>query len=231
MTTVLEGGAWSAARPGHTLLPEKTRYPLHRRLGGPHGRSGQVRKYLAPTGIRSPYSQTRSQSLYQLNIVCLFLISYWLNKGFMESDMYIKRRLTLFTCQWPCLETVVFKQLSPYINTSQHSVLSKIWKIFIRPKECIYENVLIRRTKIIFYLNNIYGMVFITGRLFHISGVNCMFVGINDYFRGWRNTYLRLSFATASEHSSSARSYSKHPSYLHISAFYIRLCRKSCATS
>jgi len=32
MTAALEGGEWSAARPGRTLPPEKTRYPLYRRL-------------------------------------------------------------------------------------------------------------------------------------------------------------------------------------------------------
>ena len=32
MTVVLEGGEWSAACPGHTLPPVKTRYPLYRRL-------------------------------------------------------------------------------------------------------------------------------------------------------------------------------------------------------
>jgi len=31
MTAALEGGEWSAARPGRTLLPGKTRYPLYRR--------------------------------------------------------------------------------------------------------------------------------------------------------------------------------------------------------
>ena len=34
MTTVLEGGEWSAARHGHTLSLRKTWYPLYRRLGG-----------------------------------------------------------------------------------------------------------------------------------------------------------------------------------------------------
>ena len=29
------GGEWSAARPGRTLPPGKTRYPFYRRLGGP----------------------------------------------------------------------------------------------------------------------------------------------------------------------------------------------------
>ena len=45
-------GEWSAARPGRTLLPGKTRYPFYRRLGGPQGRSGRAEN-LVPTGIRS----------------------------------------------------------------------------------------------------------------------------------------------------------------------------------
>jgi hypothetical protein len=44
MTAALEGGEGSASRPGRSLPPGKTRYPLYRRLGGPQGRSGQVRK-------------------------------------------------------------------------------------------------------------------------------------------------------------------------------------------
>ena len=52
MTAALEGGEWSAARLGGTLLPEKTRYPFYRRLGGPQGRSGRSEN-LVPIGIRS----------------------------------------------------------------------------------------------------------------------------------------------------------------------------------
>ena len=48
-TTALEGGEWSAARPGRTLPPRKTRYPLYRRLCGPQGRSGRPEN-LAPSG-------------------------------------------------------------------------------------------------------------------------------------------------------------------------------------
>jgi hypothetical protein len=33
------------------LPPEKTRYPLYRRLGGPQGRSGQVRKISSQPGF------------------------------------------------------------------------------------------------------------------------------------------------------------------------------------
>ena len=52
MTAALERGEWSAARPGHTLPPVKKRYPLYRRLGGLHGRSGRAEN-LVPTGIRT----------------------------------------------------------------------------------------------------------------------------------------------------------------------------------
>ena len=44
-------GEGSASRPGRSLPPGKTRYPLCRRLGGPQGRSGQVREISAPPGF------------------------------------------------------------------------------------------------------------------------------------------------------------------------------------
>ena len=50
MTAALEGGEWSAARPGRTLPPGKTRYPFYRRLGGPQGRSGRAEN-LVPAGM------------------------------------------------------------------------------------------------------------------------------------------------------------------------------------
>ena len=50
MTAALEGGEWSAARPGRTLPPGKTRYPLYRRLGGTQGQSGRAEN-LAPPGF------------------------------------------------------------------------------------------------------------------------------------------------------------------------------------
>jgi len=53
MTTALEGGEWSVARPGRSLPPGKTRYPFDRRLGGPQGMSGRAEN-LVSTGIRSP---------------------------------------------------------------------------------------------------------------------------------------------------------------------------------
>jgi hypothetical protein len=44
-------GEGSASRPGRFLPPGKTRYSLYRMLGGPQGRSGQVRKISPPPGF------------------------------------------------------------------------------------------------------------------------------------------------------------------------------------
>jgi hypothetical protein len=42
-------GDGSASRPGRFLSPENSRYPLYRRLDGPQGLSGQVRKISPPS--------------------------------------------------------------------------------------------------------------------------------------------------------------------------------------
>jgi hypothetical protein len=44
-------GEGPASDPGRSLPPGKTRYPFYRRLGGPQGRSGQVRKNSPPPGF------------------------------------------------------------------------------------------------------------------------------------------------------------------------------------
>ena len=52
------------ARPLFT--PGKELAPICTRVGGPQGRSEQVRKISPSTGIRSPHRPARSQSLYRL---------------------------------------------------------------------------------------------------------------------------------------------------------------------
>ena len=64
MTAALEGGEWSAARPGCTLAPGKTRYPFYRRLGGRQGRSGWAEN-LVPPGFDPRTVQSVAQSLYR----------------------------------------------------------------------------------------------------------------------------------------------------------------------
>jgi len=44
-------GEGSTSRPGRSLLPGNTRYPFYRRLGGPQGRSGQLREISPPPGF------------------------------------------------------------------------------------------------------------------------------------------------------------------------------------
>jgi hypothetical protein len=63
LTLALDGMGGQGHAPA-ALTPGKTRYPLYRRLGGPQGRSGRVRKiWPPPTGIRS----RTVQSLYRLS--------------------------------------------------------------------------------------------------------------------------------------------------------------------
>jgi len=91
MTTALEGGEWSAIRPGRTLPSGKTRYPFYRRLGGPQGRSGQ-KENLVPTGIRSRtvqpvvsrYTDWATRPTYVLRIHCDILFTGFQNKNFMR---------------------------------------------------------------------------------------------------------------------------------------------------
>jgi len=68
MTAALEGGEWSAARPGRTLPPGKTRYPFYRRLDGPQGRSGRTEN-LVPTGIRSRIVQRNIITTEKLDVM------------------------------------------------------------------------------------------------------------------------------------------------------------------
>ena len=53
MTTALEGDEGSAPRPGCSLPPGKTWYPLYRKLGGPQGRSVHVWEISPPLGFHS----------------------------------------------------------------------------------------------------------------------------------------------------------------------------------
>jgi len=80
MTAALEGGEWSAERPGRTLPPGKTRYQFYRRLGGPQGRSGRAEN-LVPTGIRSrmvqpgPHTHTHTHIYIYIYIYNLYRVA------------------------------------------------------------------------------------------------------------------------------------------------------------
>ena len=88
MTAALEGGEWSAARPGRTLPPGKIRYPLQE-VGWAPGPVWTGRKSV-PTGIRSRTFQTVSQSLCRLSYPAHF---YRISEE--ESRKYTKKDTTL----------------------------------------------------------------------------------------------------------------------------------------
>jgi hypothetical protein len=60
-------GAGGQRHAPEALPPGKTQYPSNRRLRGPQGRSGRVRKISPLTTIRSPDRPVRSESLYRLS--------------------------------------------------------------------------------------------------------------------------------------------------------------------
>ena len=65
LTSALEGGAWTMPRTGRFILGKDTRYPfIGDWVGSRAGLEGS--ENLAPTGIRSPESIARSDSLYRL---------------------------------------------------------------------------------------------------------------------------------------------------------------------
>ena len=108
MTAALEVGEWSAAHPGRTLSPGKTRYPLYRRLGGPQGRSGRAEN-LVPTGIRSQTVHPVTQSLYLLSYRAhlyikyplLFVRFYW---NLNVRDRFFLRRIPKNQISWKSVQ-------------------------------------------------------------------------------------------------------------------------------
>jgi hypothetical protein len=51
LTLALDEGGWSTPRAGRFTPGKETRYPFYRRLGGPQGRFGRLRKISPPLGF------------------------------------------------------------------------------------------------------------------------------------------------------------------------------------
>jgi hypothetical protein len=108
MTVALEGGESSATRPGRTLPPRKTRYPLYRRLGGPHGRYGQA-EILAPPRF-DPRTVQPVVSLYPAHVQ---LISHVNCPGIDLIYSWWDRYQTKETVREVCLNLTDFFPSSP----------------------------------------------------------------------------------------------------------------------
>ena len=53
LTSALDGREWLTSSPGHFSSRKSRRYPLNRRLGGPHNRSGRCRKRKISSSYRN----------------------------------------------------------------------------------------------------------------------------------------------------------------------------------
>jgi hypothetical protein len=60
-------GWWSTPRPGRFIRGKESRYSRNRRLGGPQGLSGRLRKISLTPGFDLPNRPARSESLYRLS--------------------------------------------------------------------------------------------------------------------------------------------------------------------
>ena len=90
-TLALDGGGWSGPRPSH-FTPEKTWYPLYRRLGLHQGQSGQVRKISPPPGF-DPRTVQPVGSCY----TDWAILTHWVlcNYSFVSTNV-------LWELQWQC---------------------------------------------------------------------------------------------------------------------------------
>ena len=98
-------GERSAARPGCTLPPGKTRYPSYRRLGGPQGQSGRAEN-LVPTGIRSHAVQPVVSCYTDYTLVVIVI---------MTMMMMIQSPTVFDHCQADCCKS---DRHSPQIKTN-----------------------------------------------------------------------------------------------------------------
>jgi hypothetical protein len=85
-------GEGSASRPGRSLPPGKTRYPLYRRLGGTQGRSGQVRKISPPLEF-DPWTVQPVASCYTDWATRPTRTQYWLQYTHLKSVDLVPRQI------------------------------------------------------------------------------------------------------------------------------------------
>jgi hypothetical protein len=53
LTSAVDGGGWLTPRTGRFFPSKETQYPLYKKLGGPQGPSGSVKKTSPPPGFDS----------------------------------------------------------------------------------------------------------------------------------------------------------------------------------
>jgi len=126
MTSALEGGEWSAARPGRTLPPGKTRYPIYRRLGGTQDRSGRAENFVL-TGIRSLwYWSTRT------NFNLFFMYSRALFFVHIFKWRYIMSRKPSYTNYTVRYHTALKRRGSVFCRRPVNMYESLVWRVWFK---------------------------------------------------------------------------------------------------
>jgi len=82
----LEGGEGSAARPGCSLPPGKTRYPLYRRLGGPQDVAGVRQNH---TKINRDYTTTMDMTIFlSISVLTRNVFAMFKDSTFAHNTVY-----------------------------------------------------------------------------------------------------------------------------------------------
>jgi hypothetical protein len=81
LTSALGEGGWSTPRPGRFTSGKVTRYPLYRKLGGPQGRSGRLRKISPPPGFDprtvQPVASSYTDWAIRALIICMYRVKLY----------------------------------------------------------------------------------------------------------------------------------------------------------
>ena len=118
LTSGIDRGGWTTPHPGRVTPGKETRYPLYRRLGGPQGRSGQVRKISPQPGfdprtlqpVASRYTDWVIPATHAY--VCMYVYIY----------THIYTYIYVYICIYMCIYVYIYVYIyiCIYIHTQTH---------------------------------------------------------------------------------------------------------------
>jgi hypothetical protein len=111
------------------LPPEKTRHPLYRRLGGPHGRAGRERK-IDPRTVQPVTCRYTDWAIpaheYKLTLISARVNTDTLDKNWKMESFEMRRCQVWFDNVFSCHQSLMMEQQEPhqrrYTSARLHSV-------------------------------------------------------------------------------------------------------------
>ena len=116
------------------LPPGKIRYPLYRRLGGPQGRSGRVRKILSPPGFDPRIIQSIASCYTDYTILAAAMQFYkWLSSwcGHNYDYAFITNQNCDKNWQECCLQEKIFNPQVKVLATVQDPTYRQTWLLIV----------------------------------------------------------------------------------------------------